>query len=434
MTDPRLLCAKFCFSVLAILFIVVFSSFSIYKFILNKDWSYGTYRNFHDDTSSRYPSLSVCLSDNENIKLFKEGYSSADERKSEGQDVNNTMISYQNFLTGQCKNKDRCRWNKSLSEIDYDKVTLPIEDYILGAALFFKNGSKHWVDTQNYSNISTSTTNLIKVYTSKREAHEKCFTFEIPYILNSRIHLVSVLYNLSMFGKDGVRPESGGFNIRLHYPNQMLSVNIEKSRWAKAPLATECISSSENDKCDRSYTLNFRIQTLEAISRRNTRRHKCNTDWENYDNQVQLMFANRIECAPNHWNILSKLEKCKHRKQLQQVNKFNEYTNMQNINVPCEGLKSITYSHEDTPGLTAFSSLNYKHPTGNKSLNFQDVIKKGNVSELLLEFQVGNIWLYFIFILIQRKTNRKKHAVSSNFIHSYTYSNLHNMFGLHYLM
>ena len=285
MADPRLVCAKVSFSVLAILSIAMFTIYEMHKYFLDEDWSYGTYKTFHDDINDVYPSISLCISDNnpgENIKLFHTGYSSKDSQETD-ENKNETMISYQNFLEGRCINDDaNCRWNESFYKIDYDLVTLSIEDYILGLSVFHKNGSKYWFGKGNNSNNSSLLFSWpLKAYINKREAHQKCLTLDIPYTKNSQLHSIGVLFNLSMFGGNGVRPESGGFSIKLHYPQQILVSNTEKVRWVKALSLEDCSSSSlENDNCFDSYTMFFDIKNVEVISRRNKRKRKCMRDWE----------------------------------------------------------------------------------------------------------------------------------------------------------
>ena len=63
MADPRLLCAKVSFSVLAILFVVLFTIYSIYVYCIDEDFWWNTHDNFHEENDGRYPSISICISD-----------------------------------------------------------------------------------------------------------------------------------------------------------------------------------------------------------------------------------------------------------------------------------------------------------------------------------------------------------------------------------
>ena len=302
-------------------------------------------------------------------------------------------------MEGRCINDDaNCRWNESFYKIDYDLVTLSIEDYILGLSVFHKNGSKYWFEKGNNSNNSSLLFSWpLKAYINKREAHQKCLTLDIPYTKNSQLHSIGVLFNLSMFGGNGVRPESGGFSIKLHYPQQILVSNTEKVRWVKALSLEDCSSSSlENDNCFDSYTMFFDIKNVEVISRRNKRKRKCMRDWEMYDKEVQSMLADtKLKCAPNHWNIKNKnLPKCKNPTDLQLVNQYDHHSNMPNDTpLPCRMIKSVNYNYEDYPSLTTFS--NSKYPEIN--VDFKDSYEKGNVAEILFEFQVCTLLSYFMF-------------------------------------
>ena len=220
-------------------------------------------------------------------------------------------------------------------------------------------------------------------------------TLDIPYTKSSQLHSIGVLFNLSIFGEKGVRPESGGFSIKLHYPQQILVSNTEKVRWVKAPSLEDCTSSSlEKDNCLDSYTMFFDIKNVEVISRRNKRKRQCMRDWEMYDKEVQSMLAkNKLKCVPNHWNIENEnLPKCKKPKDLQLVNQYDHYNNMPNDTpLPCRMIKSVIYNFEDYPRLTTFSSSKYPE------INLTNSFEIGNVAEMLFEFQVCTMMSNFMF-------------------------------------
>ena len=105
MGDPRLLCAKVSFSVLSILFFVLFTIYSIYVYCIDEDWWWNTHKKFHMDTDGRYPSISICISDDGPegfVKLFNIDYRSknVDENVKE----NESKITYKEFLQGTCLN------------------------------------------------------------------------------------------------------------------------------------------------------------------------------------------------------------------------------------------------------------------------------------------------------------------------------------------
>ena len=400
MGDPRLLCAKVSFTVLAILFFVLFTIYSIYVYCIDEDWWLNTHKKFHMDTDGRYPSISICISDDGPegfVKLFNIDYRS--ENVDENVKENETKITYKEFLQGTCLNgKKSCLWDESLSEVEYDQATVPIEDYILGFSLFLINGSKYWSFQAPSSNSSKSFSifsSPLNIYTSTREANQKCLTTDIPYLQNHQIYSFGILLNLSLFGEDGVRPNTGGFGIQLHYPKQILVAKAKKSRWSTFPLNDRCSSSTETTNCLNKSTMHFDVANVKAVSRRNRKKKKCIKDWENYDTSVHSMLADMLQCNPSHWNVSNNLFSCKKMKDLKHANMYRDLYKMpENISPPCQNIKNVIYQQEDYIGLTSFSSLRY--PQIDVLFNeTADLIDNGNNFELLFEFQVSSININF---------------------------------------
>ena len=239
MADLRLLCGRVLLGVLVILFVSLCTIYSIYKYILDKNWDYATYRNFHRNKNDIYPSFSLCIHDNDKgenpIKLFQIGYSNKDSKESEETANDTTIVTYQNFLAGRFSKDQKCLWNEGLSDIDYDTVTLAIEDYVLKFSLSFKNGSIHCIDPSEKGNDTSSTQSSFswppKMYISRRDSEQKCLTVDVPYFLDTRIHSFGNLFNNFIFGEQSKRPRTGGFSVKLHYPQQMFVVNAIKDRW-----------------------------------------------------------------------------------------------------------------------------------------------------------------------------------------------------------
>lgn len=403
MADPRILCAKVSFGVLAILFVTLWTIYLCYRYFIDEDWSFVTYKLFHEDTDSVYPSISICLDDNtgdKTLPIFNKEFLS-DEWNNTGENGNETVLRYRNFLKGECieYNDTKCEWNKSFYQINYDSVTLNIEDFILGFSMFLKNGTKYWLDMKTNDASKFSFFWPPKSYISKREAHQKCLTFDIPYIANSPIQSFSILYDISFLGEYPLRPSLDGFSLKLHYPQQMFYANVEQSKWEVKELSLEskgCQSSSysqNNEKeCHTSYTLNLIIQQLEATTRRNKKEMECIADWKNYDKEVKMILAKNMKCIPSHWNTSINLPRCREKKELRQAYLYNHYnTIVPFIDPPCKSIKSVIYTKDSYHGLTTFSNSKYHELPNNYGLGLMNHSVSKNVSEILLEFQVSNL-------------------------------------------
>ena len=77
-----------------------------------------------EDDDSVYPSITIVLSDRFNETKLKE------------YDETITPESYLGFLTGSLPSKD---WNPKLANVDFEEVTMDINDYVIRTCLFKKS-------------------------------------------------------------------------------------------------------------------------------------------------------------------------------------------------------------------------------------------------------------------------------------------------------
>ena len=97
----------------------------IHEFSLNKDNSSVSFKNFHADDTSLYPSISLCFRE-----FWKDGFDSKD--------------AYDNFLSGCLYEDDsKCKWNESFANINYNDVTLDLKDFILAEMTVFVDKSTY---------------------------------------------------------------------------------------------------------------------------------------------------------------------------------------------------------------------------------------------------------------------------------------------------
>ena len=78
-----------------------------------------SFKNFHADDTSFYPSISLCFRD-----FWEDNFESKD--------------AYGNFLSG-CQDVDdeKCKWNESFAHINYNDVTIDLKEFIIAELLLF---------------------------------------------------------------------------------------------------------------------------------------------------------------------------------------------------------------------------------------------------------------------------------------------------------
>ena len=107
---------------LCILSTIICVSRCFYNYQLDLDVSLVEHRYFGDANADVKPAISLCLFD-----PFLQ-----DVLENKGSKIN--ISDYKRFLHGTY-------WNDTMLEIDFEKVTKKLEDYILGYALHWNNGS-----------------------------------------------------------------------------------------------------------------------------------------------------------------------------------------------------------------------------------------------------------------------------------------------------
>ena len=92
----------------------------IHQYSLNKDNSSVIFKNYHADESSLYPSISLCFGN-----LWEEDFNCKD------------ADAYSKFLSGCQSEENDCKWDKSLSDLDYDNVTQNLLKFVVAEMTYF---------------------------------------------------------------------------------------------------------------------------------------------------------------------------------------------------------------------------------------------------------------------------------------------------------
>ena len=303
------------------------------SYLEDEDVSQTSYKRFQTrDEDNIYPSFSFCIQNpflEQKLKNYGDGI--------------NTK-SYVNFLEGKL-------WDDRMLSIDYDKVTVSLNDSLIAVKMTLHNGIYVYDHLKAYSHensremrLSTEQSSYVsyfypKFYVSFRFATKKCFTFDIPYVEGGFLTFFAIQLRNNIF-PGGVRPSEAvpkkdGFITYFHYPGQWLSSGYtNKFKW------------DVKDNSTTPYIMQFRIVNVNVIKRRNKRKDPCHKNWRLYDEIVMNgLMKYGAGCRPPHWNTTLNLALCSKPTQMRQLKTNPPVLNLQSNPLPCNAVESLQYRY-----------------------------------------------------------------------------------------
>ena len=335
---------------------LAFVCFCLYEYSLNEDISQVTFQEFHKREENIYPSLTICLS-----SIFLE-----DEFVTYGQGINHST--YTDYLYGD-------HWDDRMIDIDYDNVTKNFEDYLLGIAMLTPDWrhleAKEYFLYDHYKtkipvdgNVTLPSTSNYnwkpKFYISYRGVTQKCFTADIPYTQNEKVWTFGLVFDSHLF-PGAIRPWADDFGVKIHYPGQFFHAKMQKYIW-------NVRDSNSSDWLN----MKFKIQKLEVIKHRETKKKPCYKNWTKDDKHIMTEKIKRVGCKPSHWKMDTKLPICKFKKQMEEFLEFD----MTLYQPACQSIQKILHTYEEQEDI-----LLYHHSEWSNKID--------GIFEVVIEFQDG---------------------------------------------
>ena len=357
----------------------------IYEYSLNKDSSSLEFRAFHSNTDSVYPSISLCFDLTDIIRNTTEHDETFVEK-------------YREFLSGCERTDGVCNWDASFAKLDYDNITLNLVDYVIGEITEFEDKSQHTYVYRKFPKKGTQVEKKYKeyfgylggdrVYTSRRTWEQKCLTLDIPFKKNTKVRYHSILLNNSIF-ENKRRPKKYDFDVSFHYPHQITRQTSKKYSWTN-------VSSLLNKTCGdegecysyhgSSYTMEFGIDLVTVLERRNTGKHPCIKTSKDDDVALKTKISQEIKCQPSHWKLSSNLTTCENKTQLRTA--MDRETNP--LLPACKAMERYAFTYAEQSGMGFFSlDLNGFNTTFGIDWNNEEM-QEEIVSEIQIHF-VGKL-------------------------------------------
>ena len=320
--------SNFIFHGLCILGTIGLSFNCLVKYIADEDTAQNAYKNYHDkDQENVYPSLSFCV-----INPFLE-----DKFKRYGYASN--VTSYVDFLQG-------IYWDDEMLSIDYDKVTVPLEDALLGIRIKLHDNKEYIYDhIQKSSDPIGWIPNFLVSFNS---SIRKCFSFDVPFMENKSVFEMNIVLRKTIFPNEIIPldasnlKERGGLYVYFHLPGQRFTSYYTIKHNYDPKIETTQIPE-----------LAFKITDVEVMKRRNTRKNRCIDDWRSYDHLVMNDIMSFAVCCPPHWNTSKKMPRCS---TAHQMKFFDDQPNLNDLKLltPCRviGNMIIEYLHYDGNWIT----------------------------------------------------------------------------------
>ena len=289
--------------ILCIFATICLSIYAISRYCENEDITLVQSSKYHTSKDRIYPSISLCI-----MPPFLE------DKFHNYKDDTVNLTSYTQFLEGKI-------WNSRMLDIDYDDVTVSFAENLLNAYFVTQDNVKRdWTPVH---------------YTSFRSSKRKCFTIDAPYIDNELLYYFSMDISNDIFANGG-RSATNEIATYLHYPGQRLKAYYTLNfNW----------DSRENKP--KNYKMEFNINNINVISRRNKPQEPCVTDWRKYDEHVMRTMMLETNCHPPHWKAAMDLPFCNNTAQMKLFAEQPTIAKIESISPPCRSIDRLYYHYHE---------------------------------------------------------------------------------------
>ena len=306
------------------------ATWGIVTYLSDSDTCLVDFKLYNEKPSYRYPSISIMI-----INPF------LDERLKEyGAGIN--AVTYSKFLAGQ-------HWDERMLYIDYDNVTIDLNDYFIGYEMLSDNFSV--IKIENFTDNPASSYGWRKPYRNFRAHAWQTFSIDPPFEtfggvsrflvqtwIKIRTNLFQNSIRQSVYEYDPDSPNWGGFEVWFHYPNQLMqSWHLGMGKW---------FWPQRNENSSKNYEMVFERSKMEVMKRRNKDESPCVEDEINHDQHVIQEIMSKSRCRPPHWN-LSAYPLCRSKEEMINVlpplkkQEFLDYT------PPCRIVTNMPFSFQE---------------------------------------------------------------------------------------
>ena len=308
-----------CFYFLCTLFAFVMTMWATSEYLKNEDVIEISYRSFNSYVENgQYPEMSLCFANPYDDSKFP----------NDGKFFNSSI--YHDFLHGK-------RWDEDLIELNYDNVTIDLQDYLIDTCLMTTKSRKCFKMNKIDTIVFPSPLGILKCFS----IHGRDLEYNDKKKVNIDEAMIAI--NNSIF-PNGLRPKSGQFFVKFHHPYQLV----------RAIYTTFYDWHSRENLPPTYYSMQFHIKAVEKLRRREDGNEPC-YDWKNYDDQTREDVMLAVGCRPPYWRSKYNHPFCSNSEQMEKILLHNQaklYQNdeFQKVVPPCLEFKKIDVEFDEDPG------------------------------------------------------------------------------------
>ena len=311
------------FRIVCALVTLALTCWCLVKLIKNEDVSLVGFVHFNDDENKPYPSLTICFWNpflNDVLTTYGTGINTS---------------TYSQFLQGQL-------WDDRMVNIDYDKVTVSLEDYLHEMGVQYGNfTTKTW--SKDYNAIRQSK-GVPSFHISNRDGGSKCYSFTLPFVQNVPVISFFARINKDIFPR-GIRSpwpnfngsdiNGGGFTSFFHLPGQHYRSYFDKK-----------YSWDDRTNKSKNYDMFYTIKNIEVLKHRNKHSVPCNEAWMKDDDVVMREIMDRNGCKPPHWKTNTTHRVCSSKEAMKKF-KWPSYDALKSFLPPCMVIEKLQDDYKE---------------------------------------------------------------------------------------
>ena len=322
--------AEFVYDCLCVTAFLSCATWCMYTWFLDNDTCLVDLKFYNENPDHVYPSISILI-----INPFLD-----EKLKSYGEGID--AVSYSKFLAGQ-------HWDERMLYIDYDNVTIDLNDYFIGYDMLSDNFSV--ISVNNFTSDPATSYGWKKPYKNFRSYSWQTFAIDPPFetfggvtkfLVQTWIKIRTDLFQSSLrqdvYEYDPDSPEWGGFEVWFHYPGQLMEAwHLGMGKW---------FWPHRNTNSSKNYQMVFERSKMDVLQRRNKHMAPCVEDWKNHDKHVIQEIISKAGCRPPYWESKD-FRLCNSREEMQKVlpplkkHEYLAYT------PPCRSVTNIPFSYQE---------------------------------------------------------------------------------------
>ena len=295
-----------CLYIIACLIVTIWlSAYSVSRYFKDEDSTVIELKSFQSSQDALYPSFSFCIMNPIIEKMF-DLYGN--------EKVN--MTSYIQFLNGEM-------WDDHFLEVEYDNVTISLSASMVQAE-YMTHSDTYYDWTPEYS-------------VSYRSSKRKCFTIDAPKPLKDPLLWTSIKLKNDIYPNEK-RTSDHKMKTYLHYPGQRFcSYYTVKDDYHLKQIG------------NGNYVMQYRVQNIAVITRRDKRYDSCIKDGERFDFQFIRHWLYKVGCYPPHSSVQEgvTLPVCNKSSQMKLFSKHPRTVDIEAFGSPCKVIDRLDFIYSE---------------------------------------------------------------------------------------